>query len=423
MPDTRIHLEQLLWAMHPSFLAIVTEKMERLSWDEPKEKPTDPPPSILVVADGVGTIPVEGTLMSENHWLFGWIGDTSYEAIQRAAKEAGDRADVQAVLIRTNSGGGLAHGMDETAEAIRQLGYAKPLLAYNENQMSSAAYGLNMHATHIVSAPGAFSGSIGSAMIHREISGLEKKIGIKTTDFASGDLKRIASAYEPLTPEARTYLEGLTKEHGKVFVEQTSAARKLTPAQATEVARAGEFVGAQAVSIGLVDSLGLSSHVRHMLNLYKEKHPSTFVDLGRTTQGGATMATPEELKAAQQAERKRIADIKALAPAGMEAFAESLAFSDEGLTVEQAAVRILAEQKANPPKPPIVTPPAVPATPPANPLAQFANEAPNPVNVTRTDPVIDPKAAEATFWDTAYTTAVEQQNKSNVRGSLNQVRI
>lgn len=422
MPDTlpaRLHLEQLLWAMHPSFLAIVTEKMERLSWsDEPEQEPTEPPPSLLTVQDGVGIIPVAGTLMSENHWLFRYLGDTSYESIQRAAKEAGDRADVQVVLTRNNSGGGLAHGMDEAAETLRLLARIKPLVAYDDNQMSSAAYGINMHASHIVSAPAAFSGSIGSAMIHREISGLEKKIGIKSTDFASGDLKRIASAYEPLTPESRAYLDGLTREHGKVFVEQTAAARKLTPEQAAEVARAGEFVGAQAVSIGLVDSLGLSSHVTHMLNLYKEKPPSTFVDFGRNTQGGSTMATPEELKAAHAAERKRITDIMAIAPAGMEAFAQMIAFAEDTVTVEQAGLKILAEWKANPPTAPAVTPPAAPAVAPEG-IKQFIGEAPAPLKTTRTEPPpTDPKMAETTFWDGLYAQVADAHNKNDTRGSV-----
>lgn len=424
---TRLHLEQLLWAMHPSFLAQVTERMERLSWDNGAEEipPLAPPPSILTVHDGVGIIPVSGTLMSENHWLFRWLGDTSYDAIQRAAKEAEGRADVRVVLTRNNSGGGLAHGMDETAETLRLLAQIKPVVAYNENQMSSAAYGINMGVTHIVSAPVGFSGSIGSAMIHREISGLEKKIGIKSTDFASGDLKRIASAYEPLTPESRAYLEGLVTAHGKVFVEQTATARKLTPEQSAEVARAGEFVGVQAVSIGLVDSIGLSSHVNHMLNLYKEKPPSTFIDLGRTTQGGTDMATPEELKAAQGAERKRIADIKALAPAGMEVFAESLAFAEEGYTVEQAGLRILAEQKAHPPTPLAVTPPVAPATPTAATagLNQFFGEAPDPLKTTRTEPPqTDPKTAETTFWDGLYAQVAAIHNENNTRGSIASVR-
>lgn len=397
MPDTfptRLQLEQLLWAMHPAFLAQVTEKMERLSWGEqPKDPPKDPP-SILTVNEGIATIPVAGTLMSESHWLFGWIGDTSYESIQRAAKEAGDRTDVQAVLTRNNSGGGLAHGMDETAEGLRLLAQIKPLVAYNENQMSSAAYGLNMHATHIVSAPGGFTGSIGSALVHTEVSGLQKRLGIKSTDFASGDLKRIASAYEPLTEEAHAYLNGLVNEHGKVFVDQVAQARKLTPEHAAEVARAGEFVGTQAVSVGLVDSLGLSAHVNQMLNLYKEKPSPTFVDFGRNTQGGPQMATPEEMKAAQQEERNRIKEILALAPPGMEAFVESLAYNDAGYTPEQASVLILREQKANPPKPPETPAAVVPATP-TNPAAAalktFLGEAPDPLKVEQKDTATETK--------------------------------
>lgn len=141
------------------------------------------------------------------------------------------------------------------------------------------------------------------------------------------------------------------------------------------------------------------------------------------------MATPEELKAAQGAERKRIADIKALAPVGMETYVETLAFADEGYTVEQASVMILKEQKANPPKPLVVA--AVTqiaaATTSTNPgmdgLNQFMGEAPAPLRTSGKDPLpTNPKMEEAAFWEGLYAKVATTHNQNNTRGSVASVR-
>lgn len=138
------------------------------------------------------------------------------------------------------------------------------------------------------------------------------------------------------------------------------------------------------------------------------------------------MATAEELKAAQGAERKRIADIKALAPTGMEAFTESLAFAEEGYTVEQAGVLILKEQKVNPPKPKeepkAAATPAVPAAATTEGLNKFMGEAPAPLVVATTEPAPSTATASQNYWDGLYSQVVASHNKNDTRGSFNLVR-
>ena len=426
-----LQADRLLWSIHPATLAQLRAKMEQEAWLEEEDDDTPPQPqSLLTVIDGVGVIPITGTLMSENHWLFKWFGETSYEGVQRAAADAASRSDVVAVKTVTDSPGGLVAGAHGASESMRQLAAVKPVLAYNANQMTSAAYWLNTHATHIVSTPTGFTGSIGVATVHREISGLEKRIGIKSTDIASGDLKRIGSFYEPLTDEARDYLRQQCVDCAQVFVDDVASARRMTPAQQAEIARAGTYLGSQAVKLGLVNSTGLDGHATDILNSLREAKRS-FIDLGRnstTSRGGEDMATAEELQAAQKAERKRIADIRALAPVGMESFVDSLALDERGLTVEQAAVEILAEQRKNPPKPaqPAANAaPAQPATPAAGEttaLNQFLSEGTPPLKVQGKEPATNVKATEDTIWDTAYDVAIERLNKTDARGSLGSVR-
>lgn len=431
-------LEQELWSIHPAMFSRLTAKMENEAWldeDDDDAKKDQPPQSILRVENGVGIIPITGTLMSENHWLFWWFGETSYEGIQRAAQEAKQRSDIRVVRTMTDSPGGLVSGAHDTSDAIRDLAQVKPVVAYNANQMTSAAYWANTHATRLVSAPTGFVGSIGVATVHREMSGLEKRIGIKSTDIASGDLKRIASLYEPLSEDAYNYLKQQCVDCAAVFVGDVQQARGMSDEHAAEIARAGTYLGSQGVTLGLVDSVGLLPHLNMVVDTLKEARGAgrSIIDLGRNSSlsntnadnGGEQMAlTAEETKAvqatAQSAERKRIADIKALAPIGMEGYAEALAFDEQGYTVAEAAVKILAEQKANPPK---LAAPAATLPPAGDPqkLNQFLGEAPLPLKVVVADPKPDPKATENAVWDAAYRASIDKLNGQGYQGNPSHV--
>ena len=172
--------------------------------------------------------------------------------------------DVQAVIVRINSPGGIAVAGETIYTQLRALGDAKPLVAQIEGVGTSAAYLAASASEHIVARNGSIVGSIGVLMQFPDVSELLETIGIDVYELRSGELKAAPSVFSPPSEDALRDLETLIASNFDWFVAQIEARRNLDGA----VIRGFEgrvFTGARGVEVGLVDALGGEAAARAYL--------------------------------------------------------------------------------------------------------------------------------------------------------------
>lgn len=209
------------------------------------------------VLDGVAVLPVYGILDKRANLLSQFSGGTSTELLSRDFRAALTDPQVKAILLDIESPGGSIDGTKTLADEIFAARGGKPVVAFANDLMASAAYWIGSAAIQVVATATSQVGSIGVAMAHQDLSGRDAQRGVKRTIISSGKYKRIASDAGPLSSEGQDYLQQICDTFYGLFLEGVGRNRGQDAAMVhQEMADGRIFIGAQALTAGLVDRLG-----------------------------------------------------------------------------------------------------------------------------------------------------------------------
>lgn len=173
------------------------------------------------------------------------------DAIRRA-----DNANVQAVIVRINSGGGTTAGSEALYNEVRRLAEKKPVVAVVDAVGASGAYMTALGAERILANGSGIIGSIGVIAQVPNVSKLLDTIGVKVESVRSSPLKAMPSGIEPTSPEARQALEATVLETYRWFKTLVGDRRKLQGEALDKVADGRVFTGRQALELKLIDAIG-----------------------------------------------------------------------------------------------------------------------------------------------------------------------
>ena len=184
-------------------------------------------------------------------------GGVSAQLVGRDIKEALANNTIKSILLDIDSPGGTIDGTQELADIIFAGRGQKPIVAYSDGMIASAAYWIGSAADRIyISGDTVTVGSIGVVASHIDYSRYEEKIGIKTTEIYAGKYKRIASQYQPLSEEGRQTIQDQVDFLYTVFVNEVAKQRSVSAGKVLENMADGKiFIGNQAISAGLVDDM------------------------------------------------------------------------------------------------------------------------------------------------------------------------
>jgi signal peptide peptidase SppA len=236
------------WLIEPdAYRAMIAAAEEARGRDTSKlTKPANP---LLTVEDGIASVSIEGPILRKPD-IFAriFMGATGSEEIHAALREAGERADVRAVILDIDSPGGTVAGTPELGAAVAALNGQKPVYAFSSGLMCSAAYWIASQAKAIYATPSARVGSIGvvqtvidnSARLHAE--------GIKVEVFAVGKYKSIGAPGTPLTDDQRDLIRGNLADTAREFHAAVLAQGRPIPPEAME---GQSFSGRQAEAFKL----------------------------------------------------------------------------------------------------------------------------------------------------------------------------
>jgi signal peptide peptidase SppA len=229
-------------------------------------------PYLLERQGNVGVIQIKGPTTNKTSWYDEYGKRATYPAIREALVAAAQHAEITKILLDIDSGGGAVSGVADTASLIREVSKVKPVTAFTDGSMFSAAYWLGASAGKVYMSKAAGAGSIGVIATHMDLSGMFKEMGITPTVVRAGKFKALANEMEPLSDKGREQIQAALDATYTVFVEHVAAMRGVDYAKAdSTMAQGKEFYGDAAVSAGLIDGVSTYDKVFSKLSVDKQQ--------------------------------------------------------------------------------------------------------------------------------------------------------
>lgn len=303
------------------------------------------------VVDGVAVVDVQGVIAQRMNLFSQISGGTSSQMLASDIDAALEDQSVDGIVLNIDSPGGAVAGTPEVVGKILSVRGKKPIAAWTDGTMASAAYWIGSAADSIFISSGVTQvGSIGVVASHRDYSKAEAMDGVKTTEIYAGKFKRIASSYEPLTQEGRASIQDQVDYLYSIFVGAVSANRGAPLEDVLSRMADGKiFVGKQAIDAGLVDGMASLQEVIESVRgkaaamrgaQQKERYMSLTVD--QVKQEHAAIASALQAEGAA-AERARIKQIQAAALPGHEVLVAKLI--EDGTSTADSALQMLTAEK------------------------------------------------------------------------------
>lgn len=269
------------------------------------------------VIDGVAVIPVDGVIAKRMNLFSQISGGASTELIKRDIEQALNDPSIKGIILYVDSPGGTVDGTSELADFIFNSRGQKPIVAFSDGMICSAAYWIAAAAESIyISGDTNMIGSIGVVAAHRDLSKREEQYGVKTTEITAGRYKRIASQYAPLTEEGRADIQEKVDYLYAAFAGDVARYRGTSVEDV--VARMADgrvFTGKQSIAAGLVDGVATLDDLIDQLSQSRQnsRKAAAGAVAGKTTAKEQTMDL-EKLKADHP---DLVASIEAAAKQGM----------------------------------------------------------------------------------------------------------
>jgi len=207
---------------------------------------------LMSVRDGIAEIFVRGVIgknLSASEREFGGydLSDMSAALTDAVADNA-----VSAILLDVDSPGGVTTGVAEMYDEIRAASEAKPVIAYTDAVMASAAYWLSAGAQAIYATRAAEVGSIGVYMAVLDYSAAYAQEGVKVNLFKTGTHKGAGYPGTEITEEQKSQFQ---TEVNEVFAMFRSAVHGFNSGITDETMQGQIFIGESALRAGLVNSI------------------------------------------------------------------------------------------------------------------------------------------------------------------------
>lgn len=211
-------------------------------------------PRLLNVQGSVAVISIRGALTNRDKGYGSY--ETTYPEIRQALITAAVDPAVKSILLDVNSGGGSVTGVSDTGNLIRKIDGIKPVHAFTDGMMASAAYWLGSSARSVNASEMAEVGSIGVITTHMSYARLYKEMGIDATVMRAGEYKALGHSMELLTDKAKAVIQGQLDQMYDMFAGYVADRRGMSLDLFNKTAGEGRvFIGAKAVDAGLIDGI------------------------------------------------------------------------------------------------------------------------------------------------------------------------
>jgi signal peptide peptidase SppA len=184
------------------------------------------------------------------------FGGTSTVQFRREVRSAANDPNVSGILLRFDSPGGTVSGTADAAADIRAARRKKPVWAFGDDLVASAAYWLASQADHfVVNNATAMVGSIGTYVAVADLSAAAEREGVKVHLFTTGPLKGLGVPGTQITDDQAAHVQRLVNETQTHFDEAVRKGRGMTATQVAAVRSGAMFPATEAVGLKLIDGV------------------------------------------------------------------------------------------------------------------------------------------------------------------------
>lgn len=201
--------------------------------------------------DGVATIPISGPLIKDG---FESWGEVDPMKVAQFAQRAASDAVIKSVLIKIDSPGGTVAGTQSAGDAIAALASKKKTYAYIDDAGYSAAYWLVAQTNKVYMNATGGAGSIGVRTALIDASKMFADMGVVFHPINTGKFKNVGDYTQPVTDDAKAYVQAEIDILFDAFVDAVASGRKLAKKAIREM-EARIYTGQKAVDAGLVDAI------------------------------------------------------------------------------------------------------------------------------------------------------------------------
>ncbi len=186
----------------------------------------------------------------------GGDGQIGGAALSRELRKLRANNTIKAVVLRVNSPGGSAIASEQIQRELTLIAKAKPVVVSMGSLAASGGYWISTAGSRIFAEPNTITGSIGVFSLVPNIKGLAEKQGITFDTVKTGRYADLFSLSRPRSEAELAVLQRGTDAIYAAFLQRVATARKLTVDSVGMIAEGRVWSGAQALRIGLVDSIG-----------------------------------------------------------------------------------------------------------------------------------------------------------------------
>ncbi len=199
-------------------------------------------------------IQVNGPL-SYKYDIWSWLmGGTSYQGLSAQINMAENNSSVERIILAMDTPGGEVTGIMELAEQIANC--QKPTVAFIDPCCASAGLWIGSQCQRLTGVRSLEIGSLGVQAVAVSYAEMFEKAGIDINVFraAISPDKNLGHPYEPMSDEAKSYIQSRVDKFGERFVASVASGRKKSPEYVMENFGKGRMLDAdEALAVGLID--------------------------------------------------------------------------------------------------------------------------------------------------------------------------
>lgn len=208
---------------------------------------------IAATGPAVAVVHVSGTIVDGEAPQGQAGGDTISELIHEATADS----DVQAIVVRVDSGGGSALASEQIRQAMMEARALKmPVIASFGPVAASGGYWVGAGADMIFASPSTVTGSIGVFGIIPTFERTLKGLGISTDGVATTPFSGQPDVMGGLNDPTRALIQGGVEDIYRQFLTLVAGARKMPVAEVEKVAEGRVWSGSRAKELKLIDQYG-----------------------------------------------------------------------------------------------------------------------------------------------------------------------
>jgi protease-4 len=182
---------------------------------------------------------------------------SSSEDVNRQLKKYRENHSIKAILLHIDSPGGGVVASQEMYEEVRKTREeGKPVVVSMGSLAASGGYYVACGGSRLVANRGTLTASIGVISEFLQLHDALTKLGVDVKTIKSGRLKDAGSPTRKMSDEDERYFQSLMDDVHRQFIAVVERERKMSHDAVVALADGRVFTGEQAVTMGLVDTLG-----------------------------------------------------------------------------------------------------------------------------------------------------------------------